>query len=283
MGTSASYQGPTGTNSLLPPWADEASQGDVPPATPPAPTQAPPDGEGAPPQAEPAPAPRRVSWRAPKGTITRYARGGSPSLRSSFRSYVRAHGGGGGAARASAAGRRSTRGVLAFLSDAARNGLAAAAERIGLRDLVGRDAQAVLAALIDILAPEGALLDEAAARAAVIDTLTELFDVLDIETNGVDTLDRLSEEDLARTFEVCLCNVIEARFTQELANRVERAAMDEAEANRTLGEIRDYIRGMVELDLKGVRLLEVDWNGNEGAALVESWLAAAYAVLEEGE
>ena len=196
---------------------------------------------------------------------------------------MRAHGGARGAARASAAGRRSTRGVLAFLSDAARNGLAAAAERIGLRNLVGRDAQSVLAALIDILAPDGALLEEAAARAAVIDTLTELFDVLDVETNGIDTLDHLSEEDLARTFEVCICNVIEARFTQELANRVERAAIDEAEANRTLSEIRDYIRGLVELDLAGVQLLDIDWNGSEGATLVESWLAAAYAVLEEGE
>lgn len=236
-----------------------------------------------PPQPDVPPPPRQVSWRAPKSTITRYARGTSPSLRSTFRSYVAAHGGGRGAARANIAGRRSTRSVFGFLSDAARNGVAAAAERIGLRDLVGRDAQSVLAALIDILAPDGALLEEAAARAAVIDTMTELFDALDIETNGIEALDRLSEEELARAFEICICNVIEARFTEELANRVERAAIDETEANRTLTEIRDYIRGIVALDLEGVRLLDIDWNGNEGAAFVESWMAAAYAVLEEGE
>ena len=149
--------------------------------------------------------------------------------------------------------------------------------------MVGRDAQSVLAALIDILAPEGALLEDAAARVAVIDTMTELFDALDVETNGIGVLDRLSENDLAQTLEVCICNVIEARFTQELASRVEHAAIDVTEANRTLGEIRDYIRGVVALDLEGKRLLDIDWNGSEGASFIESWLAAAYAVLEEAE
>lgn len=298
MGTSSSYSGPTGTTSLLPPWADAAPEPPaVPPETPAEPPaseevgdggpggDSPPDGETPLPPSVPdgAPEPRRVSWRAPKSTITRYARGASSSLRSTFRSYVRAHGGGRGAARASVAGRRSTRGIFAFLSDAARNGLAAAAERIGLRDFVGRDAQSVLAALIDILAPDGALLEEAAARAAVIDTMTELFEALDVETNGVEALDHLSEQDLTRAFEICICNVIEARFTEELATRVERAAIGEAEANRTLGEIRDYIRGVVALDLQGVGLLDVDWNGSEGASFVESWLSAAYAVLEEGK
>jgi hypothetical protein len=288
MGTSSSYKGPTGTTSLLPPWADAPPETQ---ATPPDHAVTPAaDGEnegGETPAGQPEPVsgapPRQVSWRAPKATITRYASGASSSPRSTFRSYVRAHGGGGGASRASVAGRQSARGILGFLSDAARNGLAAAAERIGIRDLVGRDAQSVLAALIDILAPEGALLEDAAARVAVIDTMTELFEALDVETNGIGVLDRLSENDLAQTLEVCICNVIEARFTQELASRVEQAAMDVTEANRTLGEIRDYIRGLVALDLEGKRLLDIDWNGSEGASFIESWLAAAYAVLEEAE
>jgi inactivated superfamily I helicase len=158
-----------------------------------------------------------------------------------------------------------------------------AARRIGLRDFVGRDVQSVLAALIDLLAPEGALLEEAAARAAVIETMTELFDALDVETTGMDALDHLSEADLAKAFELSICNVIEARFTQELAHRVERSAMDETEANRTLSEIRDHIRGIVALDLEGVSLLDVDWRGTEGTTFIETWLSAAYAVLEEGE
>ena len=173
--------------------------------------------------------------------------------------------------------------MLAFLSDAARNGLAAAAERIGLRDLVGRDAESVLASLIDILAPDGALLEEAAARVATIDTLTELFDALDEEANGIDAIDHMTEDDLARTFEICICNVIEARFVQELTSRIERSALDEAAANRLLAEIRDYIRGVVQLDLEGAKLLDIDWAGKQGATFVQAWLAAAYAVLEKGE
>jgi hypothetical protein len=286
MGTSSSYKGPTGTGSLLPPWADAPPEPPAPPPPPAAPggDQPPPEG-GAEGQPAPPVAPQpRVSWRAPKATMTRFARGASPSLRSTFRSYVGAHRGGSrGAAHAAVAGRRATGRVLGFFADAARNGFVEAARRIGLRDFVGRDVQSVLAALIDLLAPEGALLEEAAARAAVIETMTELFDALDVEMTGMDALDHLSETDLAKAFELSICNVIEARFTQELAHRVERSAMDEAEANRTLSEIRDHIRGIVALDLEGVSLLDVDWGGTEGATFIETWLSAAYGVLEEGE
>src|SRR5581483_2809375 len=124
MGTSSSYKGPSGTSALLPPWADGESDSV---ATSPAAASPPSETAEPPPKIQPTtvsashhPPIPSVSWSGPKATVTSYASGGPSTARSSFRSYVRAHGGGSRAAHASASGRRSTRGVLAFLSDAAR-------------------------------------------------------------------------------------------------------------------------------------------------------------------
>lgn len=274
MGTSKSYGGPTGITALLPAWADAVPEEETPGAEPPSGDE----------QKEKPPTDPKlplVSWRGPKASITRYAGGGSSSLRSTFRSYVAAHGGSRGAARANVAGQRTTARVMGFFADAARNGFTEAARRLGLADFVGRDVEFVVASLIDLLAPEGALLEDAAARAAAIATMAELFEVLDLEENGIEAIERMSEADLAKAFEIAVANTIECRLEMELTSRVERAAMTDVDANRVLDEITDHIRGVVSLDLEGVDLLAVDWNGPAGSTFVESWFAAAYAVLED--
>jgi hypothetical protein len=282
MGTSSSYPGPPGTTLLLPPWADE----------PLVPEDLQPDGddsENAPDTDEPADGNTRdgldmleplVSWRGPKTLMTRWARGDdSVSLGSVGRSYVGASGGSRGATASSFSGRATTARIGGFLADGLRNGFAQAARNLGLGNLVGRDAQFVLASFIDLLVPAGALLEAAAARKAGIETMSELFRRFDVETNGLAALDALDPTGMLEVVELSVTNFVNERFQQELVSRIERGAISEQRANTLSSEVKGFITGIVKLDLRGVDPVGFDWRGAPGASFVARIYRAAYSLL----
>lgn len=295
MGTSSSYGGPSGKNPLLPPWALEPSGQ----PTPPPPVQPPPanqdgtnpdqpvqDNGGGQVQTTPPIALLRVpipsiSWRGPKGIVSRMANGGGGSWNSTSRSYTRAHGGSGASARSASAGRATTGRLGGFLADVARRGVTEAARTLGLRDLVGRDAQSLLAAFIDILAPAGALLEEAVARMALIETLSELFDSFEVESKGISALDALDADGVKEVVVLSVTNYVNERFQQELVNCIERGTVSEQDANQMMSEAKDFITGIVAIDLESIDVLNFDWNGSEGKAFVESVFQSAYSLLGE--
>jgi hypothetical protein len=286
MGTSSSYGGPTGRNPLLPPWADSGDAG--PNETAQGGGNGPPDNGSVPPTEE-SPTPTvppvtmpSVSWSGPKGIITRIANGNtSASFRSASRSYVRAHGGSRTAARSSSSGRATTTKLGGFLAGVVRTGVTEAARTLGLRDLVGLDAQSLLAAFIDLLAPVGALIEEAIARKALIETMSELFERYDVETDGPEALDRMDENGMREVVVLSVTNYVNERFQQELVNCVERGSVSEREANELIDEAKDFIAGVVEIDLEGVDLVAFDWEGEEGRRFVENIYQTAYSLLGE--
>lgn len=286
MGTSSSYGGPTGRNPLLPPWADGGGagpNGDAPgggPAPPP-----PGDGNAPPYDGSPTPMPLpvpmpSVSWSGPKGIVTRIANGSTSSTyRSASRSYVRAHGGSRTASRSARSGRTTTARLGGFLAGVVTTGVAGAARALGIRDLVGLDAQSLLAAFIDLLAPAGALLEEAIARKALIETMSELFERYDVETDGPTALDRMDEDGMREVIVLSVTNYVNERFQQELVNCVERGSVSEREANELIDEAKEFIAGVVEIDLEGVDLVTFDWEGEEGRRFVEDIYQTAYSLL----
>lgn len=282
MGTSSSYKGPKGVNPLLPPWADPPP--DVP-AT--GDDGTPPPTDGVAPESAPTPPARpAVSWRGPKQALTRLAHGGgggggagSGSYRSTMRSYVRARHGATTAARSAVAGRTATARLGGFLAQGIRDGFAAVARRFGI-DHLGRDVQFVLAAFVDLLSPDGAQLDEAAARKAVIETITELFERYDVATNGIEALDHLTEDGMRETITLSIANVIDEKFQQDLASRVEDGRMSERAANELMEHAGDFIRGIVEIDTGTIDILSLDWDSKEGRDLVQQMYETAYSLLE---
>lgn len=285
MGTSSSFKGPIGRTDLLPPWAPPLP---APPVTDPPVTDGPgpitnPDVTNTQPHPGSLPlelAPPSVSWRGPKSAFSHFVSGRTESPRSTFRSYVQAHGGAKRAAQSAASSRRSTARFMGFLSDVAQRGIVEAARQLGVRDLVGRDVQFVLASLVDLLAPAGSLLEEASARAAIIDTLFAFCDRFDLTTGGIQALDAISADDLGDALKMTVCNVVDERFKEELTSRVERGDVSEQEGNRIFAEIGDFVQGMVDLRLAGQDLLGINWGGPEGAAFVEQVYIDAYSILE---
>lgn len=284
MGTSTSYTGPTGKTPLLPPWADdpdddpEAAPGDDQDVPPPDDEAAAPPEAATPPEAAPA-----IEWSVPKAALTRWARGGrSTTLRRVAGTYVAASGGAGRATTGARSGRAATARLGGFLGTGLRDGFAAAARELGLRDVVGRDARFVLATLVDRLAPAGALREEAVARAAMIETLADLFDRHAVEAGGLGALDALDADGVRRILALFVTNYVNARFQQELVSRVERGAVSERAANALLDQIRDFIAGIVRLDLRDIDVVALDWRGPEGRRVVDRVYEAAYSLLGGG-
>lgn len=278
MGTSTPYAGPTGTSPLLPPWADGAPGPDESDES---------QGSGNGPDepgSQPVPSRPPISWAAPKTGLTRWARGTGPrTLRPIVRNYVGASGGPSTAARSAGTGRASTGRLGGFLSAGVRGGFAAAAATIlGLRNLVGHDAQFVLAAVVDAIAPVGALREDAIARVAMIETLTELFEQCDVEAGGIAALDALDADGVGQVIMLSVVNYVYTRFQQELVSRIELNTTSERVANTLIAQAKEFFASALRLDLAGVDVLSIDWQGAEGQRVVTRLYEAAYALLGGG-
>jgi len=285
MGTSSSYRGPSGRNPLLPPWAEEAGDSVALPGEETSPAPAGDEGEGSD-ETAPTPIVPELTWRAPKrvmGQLGRGAGGGTSTsaLRGLGRSYVRASGGARTAATAARAGRSATARLGGLFATSIREGFQRTLERLGLQRLLGQDVQTVLAAFVELLAPDGALLEEAAARSALIETLEAVFERYDVETSGVESLGSMDAAVLGEIVELSVVNYVNARMQQELANRIERGTLPEGEANRLMDEIRDFVGEIIKLDFAGVDLVNLDWEGPEGRRLVLGVYEDAYRLLGE--
>jgi hypothetical protein len=195
-----------------------------------------------------------------------------------MRSYVRARHGARTAAASAIAGRSATARIGSFLSEGIRDGFAVVARRFGI-DHLGRDVQFVLAAFVELLAPDGAQLDDAAARKATIDTISELFERYDVATNGIEALDHLTEEGMRDAMTLSITHVIDEKFQQDLASRVEDGSMSERAANELMQHATDFIRGIVTIDTSTVDILSMNWDSKEGRDLVQQMYEAAYSLL----
>ncbi len=282
MGTSSSYNGPTGRNPLLPPWAPdpplpEPEGENVPGENPDEPNETP-NG----PPVPNIPVMPLVSWSGAKGIVSRIGNGRpTGSWKSACRSYTRAHGGGRTAARSASGGRAATGRLGSFLSDVVRNGVVEASRHVGLTEFIGRDAQTLLAALIDILAPDGALLEAAAARKALIETLSELFDRYDVEGQGLEALNSVDADGMKEIIALSVTNYIYERFEHELFNCLERGSVSESEANNLAEEAKEFIAGVVTIDMDEINVVTFDWDGAEGKQFVENLYQTAYSLLED--
>lgn len=270
MGTSSSYGGPRDTSRLLPPSARPGSEESTS------------DRKGQEPGAGSARASRGAgSFNGAKAQMTRFARsgGGRGGARGAGKSYVRARGGSRLAARAAVSGRAGTRRVGAFLADVVNRGVEAAGRALGLAGVVGRRAEVVFAEIANALASSGATLEDAAARRATDEALYAVYRRVEAAGGDLAALDVLDSEAVREAVENSVAGYVYHRWLQELGERIERNAITATAAAELEREVKDYVSEIVKLDLASVDVLGVDWQGEEGAAIVEALFADAYALL----
>lgn len=304
MGTQASHKGPRDKPELLPPWAllpelpgnpqggpapDEGSAPAGAPAIPGEPAS-PPDASPPPAPAQPTPTPAR--WALAKKSLGAYARSGGGGgggggtarrlLQRSARRYARASGGARKAASSATGGRAATAALSGFLSSVASRGVQGALEALGLGRFVGSDAETVLAAIENALAPAGSSREDAAARKAVGVALEEIYERFGAGDGGLEALERMSPDDVRATLTTSIAEYIYARWLSDLGRRLEDRAVSPDAAVRLERDMRAYLRDAVVLDLKGKDPLTVRWDAEEGRTLVEGLYEEAFRILGGG-
>ena len=297
MGTSSSYPGPKGKEKeLLPPWAEKIPFNPAPyeqllhnPAsgqeelsvertsvTVPSGTVAP-DGQIL------AVKPKQNSWTLAKRRFGSFLKTrSSTDFRRAAASYVKAGGGARISAQAARSGRAATSAIGGFFADVARQGIAQTARERGV-DVSSRNVHSVLTDFIDKLAPIGSTLEQAAARQAVIATLKDVFAKFEVEEKGIEVLDQLGEPEVRIVIECSVAHYLNERLQQMLMSRVEKGSMSEREANRAAVDIRQYVFGLVTLDLSRIDVINTNWNQPEGRQVVDAIYLKAYELLEVGE
>jgi hypothetical protein len=302
MGTSSSYGGPGDTTPLLPSWAldpgtpsmsgdgspEGAGPGEAPPAAPPQGTDAEtsPSPATTPQPVAPVPVltphPRALArWRAAKARMGRVAAGGGQrTIRSAARAYVRAKGGARQAAHSAQTSQAAAVSFGGFLADAVRRGLAEALRQLGITQIVGQDAEAVFAAIIDAVTPPGADLEAAATRNGIVEALWVLYDQLAIQDGGWAKLESMDRTAVANALETAIIECVYSRWIQEVGIAFERKAASPQQAMRRERDVKDYIRRTVRLDFQNKDVLQINWRGNEGRTFVEAKFTETYSIFE---
>ena len=268
MGTSGSYGGPGGGPGLLPDWAFPPEAAGQPPGT------------QQPPSQLPVPPALVGPWIAAKTNLTRYASGSSRSPREAARSYVAAKGGARSAMRHATSGRAMVAGMAFFLTTAATKGIGVAFETLGLSGIVGQNAEVVLAAIANAIAPDGSSLESSAARKATADLLAALYDRYFSDAGDLTAFEEMKADDIREVVEESVSAYIYNRWLQELGLSIEKGAVSIAEAIRLERELKAYVRECVRLELAERDALAINWSGREGHQIIESVFQDAYALLE---
>lgn len=282
MGTSRSYDGPTGHTPLLPPWAPPAppdgvsdrdgSPDDAPDETP----------DGSPDDAAPLPTATPPTWSSPKRAMSRYASTGGRDtryVRRAGRGFVAAQGGARVASAGSISGRRSAARLGGAFAAAVADGAAGLLRFLGAQH-VGGNVDALLSALVDAIAPAGALAEEAAARAAAAATLEDFFGMYGVEEQGLAALDALPASVVGDIVEHYTAEYVFARLMETLASRIENGASSAQEVCRMERDLRAYVTEQIRSELTDRDVLQIDWSGPAAVRLVNDVFTEAYAIME---
>jgi len=293
MGTSNSYGGPKDTSHLLPSWAIQSSDIDsnstcngIPPDDEEAEQNIPGNDNSNDKDAQDLNHESRSQgkWENAKNMMSRYASRGSGqgSPARAGRAYIRAEGGAQKAAQSVKSGKTTARKLATFFTTTARSDISQGLNSIGLGHLVGKDVDTVFSELIDTLLDNGVNFDENIAREAIEDALASFYKQCS-ENQNFKSLERLTEEQLKRAIEDFVSGYIYKRWLQKLGNCIERKAVSEIEAVKLEGEVKIYVRDLVNLELDSRNILSIDWNGDEGRQMIDSLYEDAYSLIEEGK
>lgn len=292
MGTSNSYGGPKDTSHLLPSWARQSSDINsnstdtgIPPDDGEAEQNMPGNDNSNDQDAQDLNHESRSQgkWKNAKNVMSRYVSRGSgqggPAR--AGRAYIKAEGGAQNAAQSVKSGKTTARKLATFFTTTARSDISQGLNSIGLGHLVGKDVDTVFSELIDTLLDNGVNFDENIAREAIEDALASFYKKCS-ENQNFKSLEHLTEEQLKRAIEDFVSGYIYKRWLQKLGNCIERKAVSEIEAVKLEGEVKIYVRDLVNLELDSRNILSIDWNGDEGKQMIDSLYEDAYSLIEEG-
>lgn len=207
------------------------------------------------------------------------SRGGKGRLRTAARRYVRARGGSKKAAASAVGGQAATAGLGGFLADVANRGFSEAAGSLGLTDLLGQPVEAVLAAILNAIAPAGATADDITARRADGDALALLFQQFKIQEGGLAKLNAMDAGSVKDAIQASVSSYIYHRWLLDLGKRVEERAVSPKQAVKLERDVKEHVKNLVKISLHGRDVLKINWRGTEGRQFTQQIYEEAYELV----
>jgi hypothetical protein len=219
--------------------------------------------------------PRGGDWTAYKRAASNYARFGEEKQRKKLiHAFARARSGGGGGAGGGGGGGAgggggvgaaivgSGPGIAAFATDVARNGLTDALDKLGLREVIGKDRYEVMGALVDALTGDGATHEDEHARAALVAAMPILFPD---DADDFDALDSapVDEARVTEFLEFWATEVVMSELSLILDKHLQKCETAAEQAQRE-SDLHADVSSYMKLETGDRESVNIDWRGQEG-------------------
>ena len=225
--------------------------------------------------------PHTMSWKAANTRLGKLTSGGSSkeSLAKAGRAYTRAQGGSKSAASSSTSARSSSAKLGSFLSGIGSQGINQTLRDFGLSQVIGKDADQVVAAILDFIAPDVASRQDSIVRESMCETLEDLYEKYDLGNAGITNLDQMGISDIEQVFEKAISSYIYNRWLAELGIAIEKKSVSPSEAVNLEREIKIYVRESVSIDLQEIDILNFDWQSSQGQQFIEEKFQEAFDLI----
>lgn len=272
MGTSTSSKGSPNGVPMVPPWVPDA-----PPPVDPASPDGPPDADDIPNPGPDLTAPNSNRFRGARANLGQFARGGTPNnMRRAVSHYVRKGYGGSSTASSRLANTTRTAGTLYQMLSAYAGNTSVPGGAPSKQALTGRDAKAVINAVVEAIAKTTGTLDAEAARKAIESALSEVLEEFPDET-----LLNLSDEARERAIECYVAEDVFVHMELDVCDSIWKNADSAMEAVEKLADIREFIRETVFAAFDKLREDGVTINTDNVSNVASKALKDAMVVFED--
>ncbi|MHC5719880.1 MAG: hypothetical protein ACYTX0_49565, partial [Nostoc sp.] len=117
----------------------------------------------------------------------------------------------------------------------------------------------------------------------VNEALENLYEQYVLDGGDITKLDQMGAQEVGKAIETVVSSYIYNRWLGELEIVLESKAVSIKDAIRLERDMKEYIRECVRLDMQGVNVLTMDWNGSSGQQFIEKIFIEAYSILEEAQ
>jgi hypothetical protein len=257
---------------MVPPWVPPA-----PPPVDPASPDGPPDADDIPNPGPDVTAPDSNRFRGARTNLGQFARGGTANnVRRAVSHYVRTGYGGSGTASSRLANTTRTAGTLYQMLSAYAGNTSAPAGAPSKQALTGRDAKALINAVVEAVAKTTGSLDVEAARKAIESALSEV-----LEEYPDEDLLNLSDEARERAIECYVAEDVFVHMELDVGDAIWKNADSATEAVEQLDEIREFIRETVFASFDKLHEDGVSINTDNVSNVASKALRDAMVVFEE--
>ena len=291
MGTSTSNNGPSNNTSLLPSWAEPASD----PTEQNLPLPDAEGEEGVESETENQPTseydvsrppivdiPLSGEWKPAKNSLSSYGKNpSSAKFKSAAKSYVRSGGGAKGISKSIVSGKKAGIRLGSILSSFSNNGVGNTFREYFKVDFDGLSLESAINKIVDFLSPHEGTVEDSITTDAVTETLYEIYKEFDLSNNDLSVLDNITNENIQDILTSYASSYIYSKWINEIGIVLENKEISETQIVNIERQMKEFIKDSIklefsEIDFKNESTFEI----NQIKKIMDDVFETAYQSLE---